>query len=197
MTWIYWKPERKQARWGLIPDDAQARQKAINQGAMFFTWMAFSVPVNGNGGPEAFRFGDFPLDFDAPNIADALKDLRALCFYHLPKLYEADPHEMQFYLSGAKGFHCILPAKWFNSQNGDPRLPLVYKAIASQWKSQFNLSTLDLSLFCMRRGKMLRIPNVRRENGNYKVPLTVDEIQRHSPAALVALGKEPRFLGDD
>jgi len=194
MPCLYWKPEKKESTWQLIPDTLQAREKAISQGGMFMTWMSFSAPVNGNGGPEPVRFGDFPLDFDAPDIEGALKDLRALCLYHLPQLYAADPFEMRFYLSGGKGFHCILPARWFNAEKGDTHLPLIYKGIATRWKSQFDLSTLDLSLYCMRKGKMFRLPNVRRENGFFKVPLSVDEIQSLPVDELVELGKKPRFL---
>jgi len=44
---------------------------------------------------------------------------------------------------------------------------------------------------------MFRIENVRRQNGNYKVPLSVDEIQSLPPTELIALGKAPRLIGDD
>ncbi len=44
----------------------------------------------------------------------------------------------------------------------------------------------------MRRGKMFRIPNVRRKNGHYKVPLTLEEVRELQIDELWKLSEAPR-----
>ena len=194
---IYWKLERPKATWNCIHDAVEAKQAAIKDGAMFFTWTSFSTPYEGNGHPEPHRWGDLPLDFDSEdkkNIQQALSDLRTLCFVHLPEFYAIDPYDIKYFLSGEKGFHAIIPARLLNAEEGDPRLPLIYKDIASRWKEALNLTTLDMSLYNMRQGKMFRIPNVKRSNGRYKVPISVNEIMRMEFQDLIELGNAPRKL---
>lgn len=194
-TCVYWKPEAAERKWKLIRNTKESRQAAIKAGAMFFSTPALSEPFRGNGQPEPIRFGDLPLDFDsADDPGAALRDLRELCLIHLSDLYEADPYEIRFFASGSKGFHAILPARWFGAEAGDPHLPLIYKRMVSQWKEQFHLSTLDLSLYCMGKGKMFRIPNVKRSNGRFKVPLTLEEVRDGSIQELMDLTNSPRQL---
>lgn len=179
--YIYWKEEPDERTWKPIPDTQQARQQAIKQGAMFFTWVSLSEVYERNGQPEPHRWGNLPLDFDSKNTPEkALQDLRTLCLVHLPELFGIDPYAIEYYASGSKGFHAILPARFFDAQDGDPYLPLTYKRIAAEWKEKLSLETLDLSLYNMQRGKMFRIANVRRSNGRYKVPLTLEEVRDFS-----------------
>ena len=63
----------------------------------------------------------------------------------------------------------------------------------ARW-NKLNLKTLDMSMYCMGKGKMFRIPNVRRSNGRYKVPLTVDEIMRLPIQELFKLSESPRII---
>jgi hypothetical protein len=159
--------------------------------------MKFSEPYTGNGHPEPVRYGDLPLDFDShDDLGITLKEIRELCLFHLPELYDLDPYTVKFYLSGGKGFHAIVPAKIFDAQDGDPCLPLIYKKIAVGWKEQFKLTTLDLSLYNMAMGKMFRLPNIRRENGQYKVPITLEELNNFSIDKLRGLTKRPRKIED-
>ena len=195
---LYWKVETALAHWNLIQDTPEARSEAIKEGAMFFTWASLSAPYSeGNGHPEPHRWGDLPLDFDSEdkdNIQQALDDLRALCFVHLPEFYGIDPYDIKYFLSGNKGFHAIIPAKLLNAQEGDPHLPLIFKDIVGRWKEALHLNTLDMSLYCMKKGKMLRIPNVKRSNGKYKVAISLDEIIRAEAEDLIEFGNAPRNL---
>ena len=169
----YWKEEPKERKWKFTEDTKEALATLINNGAMFVTWMAFK----NNGQPEPHRWGDFPLDFDcAEDPSKALRELRELCLTHLPELYGIDAYALRFFSSGSKGFHVEIPAKLFDAQDGDPYLPLIYKRIAAMWKEKFNLETLDLSIYSMGKGRMWRLPNVRRDNGKHKIPLTLEEI---------------------
>jgi len=190
---IYWKEEEQNRKWKIILNTKQARKQAIEQGAMFFTWTLFSESYKGNGQPEPHRWGDFPLDFDSKKDPEqALKDIKALCLLHLPELYGVDPYAIEYFLSGGKGFHGKLSAKLFDAQEGDIYLPLIYKRIAADWKERFNLTTLDLSIYNMGRGRMFRIANVKRENGRYKVPLSLEDVRDLPIDELWKLSESPR-----
>ena len=192
---FYWKKEKKQDHWKPRRDKPGARERAIKQGAMFFTWTEFSGPYTNSGAPEPMRYGDGPLDFDdAENPENSLKDLRELCLLRLPEEYGIDAYEIEYYLSGAKGFHAVIPRKCLGSVDGDTHLPLIYKKMVAQWAASYNLKTLDHSLYNMRRGKMFRIPNVKRDNGKHKVPLTLEEVRDLSYSELLALGDAPRTI---
>ncbi len=193
--YIYWKEEEQSRKWKLIQDTPKEREQALRGGAMFLTWCSLSEPYEENGQPEPRRWGDFPLDFDEKENPDkALQDIRTLCLIQLPALYNIDPYAIQFFVSGSKGFHALIPAKLFGAQDGDMYLPLIYKKIAAEWKERFSLSTLDLSLYNMRKGKLFRIPNVKRKNGRYKVPLSLEEIRDLSIKGLWVLAKAPREI---
>jgi hypothetical protein len=192
---IYWKEEAEKRKWKLMKDTEEERLKAINKGAMFFTWVSFSKPFKGKGHSEPIRIGDLPLDFDdKANPENALQDMKTLCLVHLPEFFDVDPYDIKFYCSGEKGFHAVLPKEMFVLEKGDPYIPLIYKKIVADWIKRFNLTTLDLSLYAMGKGKMLRIENVKRSNGKYKVPLTLEEVQNLSIDNLLKLSEEKRVI---
>jgi len=189
--YLYWKEEPKKRTWQKIPDTVEARQSAIKNGAMFFTWTTFSD----NGQPEPHRWGKFPLDFDSKeNPQIALDHIRQLCLVHLPEFYDIDPYAISFYASGEKGFHAEIKPRLFDAQDGDPYLPLIYKRIAAGWVERFDLETLDLSIYNMGQGRMFRIPNVKRSNGRYKVPLTLEEVRDLHILDLIDLTKTAREI---
>jgi len=198
--YLFWKRENKQDSWKLIDDTAGARKAAVSKGAMYFTWNVFDEPyTNGNGcssGAEPNRRGDLVLDFDdASSPENALKDMKDLCLGHLRSMCpDLDPGMIQYFASGGKGFHAIIPATLLGAQEGSPNLPFIYKRIVSEWKDRFNLPTLDLSLYCMGKGKMVRIENVKRENGHYKVPLSPFEVGLRPYRYLEDLTTSPRSV---
>jgi hypothetical protein len=184
---LYTKKEKANSPWELIADT-----QAI-KGMMFTTWAKLSEPYKGNGQPEPIRYGNMPLDFDSKTAPEkALIEMRYLCLTYLPEFYDIDPNEIEFYCSGSKGFHAVIPAEMFGVQNGDPYLPLIYKRIATGWAEKFSLTTIDLSMYAMKRGKMFRLANVRRSNGRYKVPLSLEEVRDLSFEDLWKLSEAPR-----
>ncbi len=189
----YWTTEQK-GPWQLIPDTPAAREAALRKGAMFITNMSVSKPWENSGAPEPHRCGDFCLDFDGPG---AVQNARDLTLVHLSDLYGADPYEFRFFMSGKKGVHVEIPAECFGANAGDPLLPKIYKRLAAELKTSFNLPTLDMAVFNMKRGRMWRLPNVKRANGCYKVPLTLEEFKDLPEVALIELTKAPRNIDVD
>jgi hypothetical protein len=159
---------------------------------MFFTWACVSHEP-GPGWPEPNRRGDLPLDSDCKNSPlHALADLRKLTCFFLPEKYGIDPWDIRFFCSGSKGFHAEVPAHFFGLQNGHPELPLIYRRLVNGWVEELGLTTIDLSMYCMKRGKMWRLPNVKRENGRYKVPLSRDDFAYGGIEYLWAMSEAPR-----
>jgi putative DNA primase/helicase len=186
------KPERPDSRWRYIPDTPQALADSVRSGAMFATWCAFSYEPRQRE-DEPVRFGDLPLDFDhkeSPGMA--LEDLRRLCLFYLPEFLDIDPWDIQFFCSGGKGFHAVIPAAFFGLEAGHHALPLIYRRIAQGWASELHLPTLDLSMYAMGKGKMFRLPNVRRSNGRFKVPLSRDDLGYASIEDLLSMSESPR-----
>jgi hypothetical protein len=189
----YWRTKIPNDPWKFMADTEIAQRLVVKQGAMYVTWTAFSRPYKDNDESEPIRYGDLPLDFDSKEDPEkALKEMRELCLIHLPEFYDLDPYEIKFYCSGSKGFHAVIPAELLGAQDGDPYLPKIYKRIVLDWAERFEISTVDHTMYAMGKGKMFRIPNVKRSNGRYKVPLTLEEVRDLSINKLWKLSEKPR-----
>jgi hypothetical protein len=68
-------------------------------------------------------------------------------------------------------------------------LPAIYKEVA--WQA-FATDSTDFRVYSQGRGRMWRVPNRQRENGKFKVPLTVDEAFTMTPKSYAALVSAPR-----
>jgi hypothetical protein len=188
----YAKIERAESPWWVIHDTLAAIEKARRDGAMFVTTPALAFPYI-DGGPEPNRRDALVVDSDSKgNPQLSLDEIRKLCCSFLPETYGIDAWDIKFYCSGGKGFHAEIPAHFFGLQDGHPELPLIYKKLVQAWVDKLGLTTIDLSMYCMRRGKMFRLANVKRSNGRYKVPLTRDDVGYCSIEALLALSEESR-----
>lgn len=189
----YSKAEQPVSPWVVIQDTQEAMTDAIRKGAMFVSTPALSVPYDElNPDVEINRFDGLVIDLDdKKNPGNALRELLVLTG-HLQEIYGIDPYCIRFWCSGSKGFHAEIPAECFNSQAGDPYLPLIYKKIVCQWAASLELLTIDCSMYCMGKGKMFRLENVKRRNGRCKVPLTLDEVQSLPIEILWRLPKNPR-----
>lgn len=190
----YWTTERKGA-WKVIADTPEDLAQAIANGAMFVTMWNFSQePVEGE--PEPNRQGDLVLDFDDKDAPVNAHSEVMRVTAHLEKIYGVDPYMLHYFASGSKGFHLSIPAETFGATKGDPYLPLIFKRVAAKLAADCDLNTLDLSIFNMKRGRMIRLPNVQRSNGKYKIPLACSEMSLPAEQ-LLALTKEPRALDED
>jgi putative DNA primase/helicase len=188
----YAKIERAESPWWVIHDTPAGFTKARRDGAMFVTTPALSHPYK-DGGREPNRRDDLVLDLDSKdNPQLALNDLRRLCCFFLPETYGISAWDIKFYCSGSKGFHAEIPAHFFGLEAGHPELPLIYKKLVQGWIEKLKLTTIDTSMYCMRRGKMFRLANVKRSNGRYKVPLTRDDVGYVSLENLWSLTDSPR-----
>lgn len=192
--------------WKFVQDTPEERQKAIDKGFTAVSTMSFAYEPGKEGAPEPVRFGDWVLDIDykhgpgsdsdpGPDIAIA----RAKDFLErLEERLQADLGGWRYFLSGRKGCHIVIPAAVFGGEEGHPELPLIHKQMAVVLQTIAfapapNPSILDLSLYCMGRGHLLRLPNIKRaDNGRYKVPVSAWEFFNLDYPELERLTLEPR-----
>jgi len=79
---------------------------------------------------------------------------------------------IEIFLSGSKGLHILVNETFFTSKRFILRLPEIYKEMA---RDLFVIG-LDYSVYCSGRGNSFRIVNLQRYDGNYRVPVTADEL---------------------
>jgi hypothetical protein len=133
--------------------------------------------------------GPLYFDFDGEDLEVVIDKARFL----LGKLVEhdVDPRAIRIYATGGRGFHFEVPWEMFIAKPpkaGAPRLPAIYKEMAYE----LYVDTLDLRVYSARKGRMWRTPNVRRENGKFKVQITAEELMNISVADYHALCSQPR-----
>lgn len=76
------------------------------------------------------------------------------------------------YLSGSKGLHILVNETLFTGKRFVLRLPEIYKELARD----LYVRGLDYSVYSSGRGNSFRIVNLQRHDGNYRVPVTPDEL---------------------
>ena len=197
-TFVYWKKEAKRATWNLV--SSEKVQDALGKGAMFTTWVEFAAPPRDDEREDVVRlavkrFGDLPIDVDSEDISIA----RRTAVNVIDKFIDLGVREsdLRVFISGSKGFHIIVDRRVLGSEAGDPFLPLAYREVVDTLfpRTDEKYKAIDRSLYCMRKGKMFRLPNVKRENGKYKVPITVEELRSCSETDFYNLSSAPRYEG--
>jgi hypothetical protein len=134
--------------------------------------------------------GPMYFDVDAETIEEALADTKLLA----QKLqgYGLTANEMQIFLSGKKGFHILVPQEVFIQGKITPLkgLPAIYKEMAFV----LAVDSLDMRVYTAKRGRQFRTCYNIRENDNYKVPVTLTELENLTPETYHVLCKTPRTV---
>lgn len=149
------------------------------------------------------------------DIEKSLEGLRAFIRI-LIKSFEIDPKSLLIWASGGKGFHLAIPSEVIGSEMGDIELPMIYQRMIDNtlrdysnrelWDGKvhealYNRPYLKLVDFCIdsntfkgNKGQLLRLPHIRRYDGNFKVPVSYDEILENDASYFVELVKNDRVL---
>lgn len=136
---------------------------------------------------RAKYLGPLYFDIDAEDIEEAIDSGKEL----VSKLmeYELTEQDIQIYLSGKKGLHVIVPETCFQEKPVPMQgLVQVYKEMALR----FAVDALDFRVYSARRGRQFRTCYNVRENGNYKVPISLGELQSLTADGYATLCKQPR-----
>jgi len=138
---------------------------------------------------KARYLGSLYFDLDAEDIEDSIAGAQQL----LARLIKEglEEQDIQIFLSGKKGLHLLVPMGCFVEKPAPQvRLPAIYKEMALRYA----VDTLDHKVYTARKGRMLRTPYNIRENGNYKVSITAEELRSLTGEGYSTLCKVPRVF---
>jgi len=189
--------EGRDNSWKVIPDSEVARKQALEDGYTAFSTTSFSYEQVDEK-PDPIRYGSLFLDIDYKlDPVIAVNFTKNLVRGTLFGTYGVNPDSLKYWISGGKGCHVEIPAKIFGAEDGHPLLPLIYKEmvkfIMRTWREQDCAKILDLQMYNMGKGRLLRCENIKRANGRYKVPVTYDELMEYDANHLLAMADTPRL----
>lgn len=189
--YYYYQIEGGEERWEAVP--ATHLEKVSGElNPMFVTILAVSKLVQDLSYEDKLKLaysGPFYVDWDSEDEGLVIEKANAF----LDKLEElgVDLEMCRLYATGGRGYHLEVPQKLLMDKppkNGYIGLPTVYRELALV----LCVDTLDLTVYSTGRGRMWRQPNVKRSNGRYKVPITVQEMREMTPELNRALTQAPR-----
>lgn len=136
------------------------------------------------------------LDLDSSDIAESIAALRRTRV-KLVKL-DIDPEQCSLFATGSKGFHVAIPLALMVPGGIDTVGALTAGAwprICKDFVTEHLLTDCtDLSVYSGGRGRMWRQPNVKRDNGAFKVAMPWAAVDALTPAAYSTWCSEPREL---
>lgn len=133
--------------------------------------------------------GPYYADWDAESLEDAIPEFHK--FIKNLEDHGVNLKCLRLYATGGRGFHLEIPQQTLMSKvpkTGVVALPYVYREMAMEMV----VDTLDLRVYTGRRGRMWRTCGVKRDNGAYKVPLTLAEALAITPESYAELCSAPR-----
>ena len=137
---------------------------------------------------DAIKYsGPMYFDLDSADIAESIKSAKEL----QAKFTELGLQDLDYrvYLSGKKGLHLIVPPEVFMSKVAPlAKLPAIYKEIAFK----LAVDSTDFKVYTARKGRMLRTCHNIRDNGNYRVSITAEELRSLSAETYDTLCKVKR-----
>lgn len=180
----YFQVEGGEEAWKIVP---VADLSSIGQ-VMYQTILSVNTPVTEEMSKEEIHGIKFagPLYFDLDDAASPASTAKHLVVL-IDELKKLDVKEetLAIYASGGKGFHMTIAQEIFIekvSRQGYTALHNIYKEMAFQKA----VPSMDFRVYSGRKGRMFRMPNVKRDNGLYKVQITVDEVRK-----IATMAREP------
>jgi hypothetical protein len=133
--------------------------------------------------------GPLYFDWDCAELLDGAASVNRFLDM-MEQEHGVDLASIELFFTGGRGFHALVPFATLSSAKtvATQYLPAVYKEMANSLYTE----DMDLNIFSMRRGRMWRTPNVQRENGAYKVPVTVAEMRAMTLESYAELCSAPR-----
>jgi len=179
---------KENGRWHVLPDADVTDEKLAEVHAKKLSILAVSQVVDEFTKKDELSYkGPLYFDIDCKDdIYEAIKSCRAL----VEKLKALDVVDdaIEVYCSGSKGLHVIVDSRAFYSGRATKNLPLVYKEIAKD----VYVFGMDYQVYSQGRGVSWRIANVKRDDGKYRVRVTMEELEQLTVETYRDLVKAPR-----
>jgi hypothetical protein len=188
----FWTHDCFKDKWQKVAPSELAALRSSKQ-PRYITYFATTADESAAG---AEYVGPFVVDIDVKEdqggIAVAIEQVQKFAW----KLTEfgVSLDQVSWFASGAKGFHAIVPVAVLKSGEftAEERrnLPSIYHQLAME----IYVDGIDTAMYRARKGQMLREPNVRREDGRFKVPLTPTELLTMTPETYGEFTAGPRDI---
>lgn len=190
----YYQTSREKG-WEHLRDSADVEDQTRKLGAKFLSVLAVDTVINDevdNPHDRQYR-GPFYIDIDCKNdLQQAIDSAKEIC-NKLIDNYGVHEDHIYAWASGSKGVHLIVPESTFSSGRAVKWLPLIYREMAKAlWEPG-----LDFQVYSQGRGNSWRLDNVQREDGNYRVPLTLAELKQLTAETYHDMVKAPKVLVRD
>lgn len=195
--YIFWagmKDDKPHGPWVIAEDTPEGRKAALENGAAFFSTVSFEYePVENK--PTPIQQGNLLIDLDSEEgaIQSHMDCIRLI--NGLRDKYDVDPKNLKIWVTGSKGFHLEIPAELFGAKP-DTQLYFLFKLFVTKLISEIfgnSPCSIDMSMYPGGKGKLLRVENIKRPNGRYKVPITNEELTRLQYPELLQLAEAPRY----
>ena len=187
----YYQIRGGEERWEPVPisqrDKLEAEKKPV-----FITVLSVSKLVEDLSYEDKLKLayaGPFYADFDSEDAALVIEKVNQ--FIDKLEDMDVDMAMCKLYSTGGRGYHIEIPQQVFMEKvpkNGYVGLPSVYREMALAMV----VDTLDLKIYSTGRGRMWRTPNVERQNGHFKVRITLDEMREMTPELSKSITAQPR-----
>jgi hypothetical protein len=183
----FYQPKGGNEEW--VPIQAHVNLDTVRP--TFVTVLAVDTLITKDTSKEDSRkakyVGPMYFDIDSEDIQEAIDSGNELVSKLLE--YELTEQDIQIFLSGKKGLHVIIPEVCFQEKPVPMQgLVQMYKEIALR----FAVDALDFRVYTAGRGRQFRTCYNVRENGNYKVPVSLGELRGLTPEGYAELCKQPR-----
>jgi hypothetical protein len=188
--YCFFQRQGKESPWEMTL--ASDRHRIVSEVRPAFTTILDLSKVPDDNDWSTVRYaGPLYFDFDADG------DLELVCNQFKSFLGKLDAElgfdieQAKLFCSGSKGFHAEIPQECFIPKvpaTGTSWLAYIYREMAQS----LMVDTLDLNVYTGKRGRQWRTPNVKRENGCYKVQISVEEALSMDPDLYLQVIQEPR-----
>lgn len=136
-------------------------------------------------------FGPFYADWDCKDEGEFEDCIEAVKEFIGILEQEYHVRDFSLYATGKRGFHLTIPAEAFGVTKPRTYLPAIYKEIAHRLLTNY----LDLSVYTMKKGRLWREPNVKRDdNGLFKVQIKPSELEGLTIEGYKEICAAPRSL---
>ena len=187
----YYQVAGGEEKWAAVPV-SQVHHVITEMQPMFVTVLSVSKLVEDLSYEEKMKLcysGCLYFDFDSKDDQLVLDKVNQF----LDKLEElrVDLTMCRFYATGGRGYHVELPEALFMERipkTGVENLASIYREIALE----LCVDTLDLRVYSQGRGRMWRQVNIKRPNGQYKVPISLQEIRNMTVEDYSTITRTPR-----
>jgi hypothetical protein len=177
--------------WHPVVDTPDITKEVVELKARKLSILAVSEPVDGTEDKATLSYKG-PLYFDIDVKGDielAILSTRKLVA-NLTNNYGVSEDDLTVYCSGGKGFHVLVNPLVFSSGRAHKNLPKVYKQMAFH----LHVAGLDYAVYSGGRGNCFRIPSIKRVDGNFRVPVSIEMLGTMTEASYRAYVLEPRAL---